>query len=364
MTWPDKRLLDLLGLDLPIIQAPMAGLAGSAVAAAVAQAGGLGSLGCATLSPDQVRAEFEAIRRRTSKPINLNFFCHMPPAMDVPRQIAWQRRLSSYHAELGLDPDTRVAAPAIAPFGDVHCDLVTELKPEVVSFHFGLPSEHFLIRVKAVGAKVLSSATTVKEALWLEQRGCDAIIAQGSEAGGHRGMFLTEDVAAQAGTMALLPQVADVVRIPVIAAGGVADGRGIAAAFALGASGVQIGTAYLFCPESDVPVLYRRALSTVRDDATVVTNVLTGRPARAMINRVIREIGPMAENVPAFPLAGAALAPLRSKSEKEGREDFTPLWCGQGAGLGRALPAGELTVLLAEEALAKLGAWPSPSTRT
>jgi nitronate monooxygenase len=356
MIWPNQRLLDLFGIDLPIIQAPMAGLATSAMAAAVAEVGGLGSLGCAVLSADQIRAELSAIRRQTSKPINLNFFCHRSPATDPAREAAWRGRLKSYYVELGLDPEMPVSTLTFAPFGDAHCDLVAELKPKVVSFHFGLPNEDLLGRVKAAGATILSSATSVKEAIWLEQRGCDAIIAQGLEAGGHRGMFLSDNVATQAGTMALVPQVADAVGVPVIAAGGIAEERGIAAAFMLGASGVQMGTAYLFCPEANVSPLHRQALKTAQDDQTVLTNVLSGRAARAIVNRIVRELGPMAEHAPAFPLAGAALAPLRSRSEPSGSDDFTPLWSGQAARLGRELPAGELTVRLAKRALAKLGA--------
>jgi nitronate monooxygenase len=261
-------------------------------------------------------------------------------------------RLSAYYVELGLDPEMRLSTLTVDPFGSAHCDLVAELKPEVVSFHFGLPNPDLLARVKGVGAKILSSATCVKEAIWLEQRGCDAIIAQGLEAGGHRGMFLSDNVATQAGTMALVPQVADAVRVPVIAAGGIADERGIAAAFMLGASGVQMGTAYLFCPEANVAPLYRHALKNARDDQTAITNIFTGRAARAMVNRITEELGPVSEHAPAFPTAGAALAPLRAKAEAAGSDDFSSLWSGQAARLGRELPARQLTVLLAEEALA------------
>jgi nitronate monooxygenase len=350
--WPDRRLLDLLGIELPIILAPMAGSGTAALAIAVAEAGGLGSLACALLSPDQARVEFAVIRHGTSRPINMNFFCHAIPTIDAAREDAWRQRLRPYFVELGLDPEIPAPASSIPSFGGVHCDLVAELEPEIVSFHFGLPREDLLNRVKATGAKILSSATTVKEAVWLEQKGCDAIIAQGVEAGGHRGMFLSETVATQVGAMALVPQLADAVRVPVIATGGIADGRGIAAAFALGASGVQIGTAYLFCPEANVAPLYRQALKNAQDDQTAITNVFTGRAARAMVNRIAGELGPMAENAPPFPLAGAALAPLRAKSEAAGSDDFTPLWSGQAARLGRELPARELTALLAEEALA------------
>jgi nitronate monooxygenase len=205
ITWPDHRLMNLLGIELPIIQAPMAGSGTAALAIAVAEAGGLGSLACALLSPDQARAEFATIRQRTSKPINVNFFCHAPPTIDPAREAAWRRRLRPYYVELGLDPEMGAPVLPIASFGSPHCDLVAELKPEIVSFHFGLPREDLLSQVKATGAKILSSATTVKEAVWLEQQGCDAIIAQGFEAGGHRGMFLSDTVATQVGTMALVP---------------------------------------------------------------------------------------------------------------------------------------------------------------
>src|SRR5262245_12055085 len=268
--WPNRRLLDLLHIELPIIQAPMAGASDSTMAIAVAEAGGLGSLPCAMLDATKARAELGVIRQRTSKPINVNFFCHKPAAPDSARDAAWKARLAPYYSELGLDADA--AAPAVnrAPFDEAMCAIVEELKPEIVSFHFGLPEPDLLGRVKAAGCHVLSSATTAEEARWLEAHGCDAIISQGYEAGGHRGIFLTDNIATQAGTFALVPQVVDAVKVPVIAAGGIADGRGIAAAFALGASGVQIGTAYLLTPESLISDLHRAALRVARDDQTAL----------------------------------------------------------------------------------------------
>ena len=354
ITWPDRRILDLLGVELPIIQAPMAGATTSAMAVAVAEAGGLGSLPCAMLDPDQVRTALQITRQYTSEPINLNFLCHAPPTFDSAREAAWRRRLRHYYTELGLDRQTPAPAASGAPFGEALCDVVEELRPEIVSFHFGLPCKDLLARVKKTGAKILSSATTVEEALWLEDRGCDAIIAQGLEAGGHRGIFLSDDIAMQVGTMALVPQVVDAVKVPVIAAGGIADARGIAAALALGAAAVQIGTAYLFCPEATVSAVHRQALRTAQADQTVLTNIFTGRTARAIVNRVVREIGPRFELAPAFPFAGEALAPLRARSEPSGSDAFTPLWSGQAARLGRELPAGELTRRLAAETLARL----------
>lgn len=355
-TWPDTRLQDLFGIELPIVQAPMAGPVFSEMVIAVSEAGGLGSLPCATLSPEQVRAEMRLVRQGTARPVNLNFFCHRPPQPDPVREARWKERLAPYYAEFGLDPAAPTPVSSRAPFDAALCALVEELRPEVVSFHFGLPAPELLARVRATGARIVSSATTVAEARWLEARGCDAIIAQGWEAGGHRGLFLTEDVAAQVGTMALVPQVADAVKVPVIAAGGIGDARGIAAAFALGAAGVQLGTAYLFCPEARVSPVHRQALRSARDDQTVLTNVFTGRPARGLVNRVVREVGPLSELAPSFPLAGGALAPLRAASEPAGSGDFMPLWSGQAARLGRELPAGELTRRLAAETLERLGA--------
>ncbi|WP_395447341.1 NAD(P)H-dependent flavin oxidoreductase [Aminobacter sp. UC22_36] len=352
--WPDRRILDLLGLELPILQAPMAGPVDSEMVIAVSEAGGLGGLPCALMSPEKARTELGIIRQRTSRPININFFCHKPPQEDFAREAVWKQRLEPFYVEMGLDPKTPAPRSARAPFDAAFCDIVEEFRPEVVSFHFGLPDAALLDRVKATGAKVLSSATTADEAVWLEARGCDAIIAQGAEAGGHRGIFLTDDVANQAGTFALVPQVVDAVKVPVIAAGGIADARGIVAAFVLGASAVQIGTAYLFCPEAKVAAPHKAVLRTAKDDHTALTNVFTGRPARGIVNRIMREVGPLSDLAPAFPLAGGALAPLKAKSEPLGSGDFMSLWSGQAARLGREMPAADLTRTLAGEAQALL----------
>lgn len=352
--WPDDRIQKLLGVDLPIIQAPMAGANGSALAIAVAEAGGLGSLPCAMLSPAQTRSEWTAIRAATSRPVNLNFFCHAQPETDPAREAGWRARLEVYYEELALTDADALAAPARMPFDEVMCELVEELAPAAVSFHFGLPRADLLDRVRATGAKILSSATSVDEGRWLEDNGCDAIIAQGLEAGGHRGMFRTGDIATQAGLFALLPQIADAVKCPVIASGAIADGRGVAAAFALGAAGVQIGTAYLLCPESTISPVHRAALRQAGDDSTTVTNVFSGRPARGIVNRLMRETGPISGDAPAFPLASAALAPLRAKAEKSGSGDFSPLWAGQSAALAQELPAREFTRLIAADALSAM----------
>lgn len=354
--WLDRRLLDLVKTEHPIIQAPMAGAMDWQMVAAASEAGALGSLPCAMLTPVQVREQVERIRAHTAKPINVNFFCHAPPRADAVREAAWRERLAGYYREFGLDPNAPINAVNRAPFDVIMGELMLDLRPGVVSFHFGLPEASLLSRLKAAGIVILSSATTVTEARWLAEHGADAIIAQGYEAGGHRGMFLSDDVATQVGTMALVPQVVDAVKLPVIAAGGITDARGIAAAIALGAAGAQIGTAYLFSPEAKVSAPHRAALRDARDDGTALTNVITGRPARGFNNRVIREIGPITDLVPAFPLAATALAPLRAKAEAAGSGDFSPLWAGQGAALGRELPAAELTRTLAAETQALLRA--------
>jgi nitronate monooxygenase len=352
--WPDRRFLDLVKTEFPIVLAPMAGAMDAELVIAAAQGGALGSLPCAMLSAEKAREQVNIIRQRVSAPVNMNFFCHKAVDTDPKREAGWKARLGSYYKELGLDPSAPISAANRAPFDAAFCAVVEELKPEVVSFHFGLPSPDLVKRVKAAGCIMMSSATTVKEAIWLEENGADVIIAQGGEAGGHRGMFLTENIAEQPGTFALVPQVVDAVKVPVIAAGGIADGRGIAAAFALGASGVQVGTAYLRCPESKVIAPARAALAQATDETTVITNVMTGRPARGVANRVMREVGPISPDAPAFPHAATALGPLKAAAEKLGRVDFTNLWAGQAVRMGREMPAAELTRALAGGALARM----------
>ena len=352
--WPDRRLMDLFGIELPIVLAPMAGSMDWELAAEAAEAGACGSLPCAMLSPSQVREQFAKVRERTQRPVGLNFFCHTVPVPNNAREDAWRERLKPYYQELAVDPSAPVPSSSRAPFDSEFCAVLEELKPQVASFHFGLPEPTLLARVKAAGCRVISSATTVKEARWLEERGVDAVIAQGVEAGGHRGMFLTGDLATQAGTFALVPQIVDAVKVPVIAAGAIGDARGIAAALALGAAGVQIGSAYLHCPESKISAPHRAAIKTAGDDGTALTNLMSGRPARGVMNRLMREVGPVNAIAPEFPLASGALAPLRAKAESAGSGDFSPMWAGQAAALGRAMPARELTRTLAAEAQALL----------
>jgi nitronate monooxygenase len=337
----------LLGIELPIIQAPMAGVQGSALALAVSHAGALGSLPCAMLGRDALRGELAALATGTRAPFNVNFFCHRPPAPDPVREAAWRKALAPYYRELGLEIGHQPAGSVREAFGDDAAQAIEAVRPAVVSFHFGLPGAELLARVHALGAKVLASATTVAEARWLEARGVDVIVAQGLEAGGHRGMFLSDDLTRQVGTLALLPQVVRAVKVPVVAAGGIADARGVAAALALGAAGVQVGTAYLLCPEAQTSALHRAALCSEAAAHTAVTNVFTGRPARGIVNRLVRELGPLSVAAPSFPLAANAVAPLRAQAESQGSSDFSPLWAGQNASGCKPVPAAELTRELA-----------------
>ncbi|MBI4203574.1 MAG: nitronate monooxygenase [Betaproteobacteria bacterium] len=340
-------LQSLLGIELPIIQAPMAGVQGHALAAAVSNAGGLGSLPCAMLNVDGMRKELEALKAKTTRPFNVNFFCHTPPTPSAEREAGWRKALGPYFREFDIDPDTIPAGAGRTPFSDEAAALLSQFKPAIVSFHFGLPAPALLQRVRSMGAKILCSATTVEEARWLESQRVDAIIAQGLEAGGHRGIFLSEDLTTQVGTFALLPQIARAVRVPVIAAGGIADRQGVVAAMALGAAGVQVGTAYLLCPEATTSGVHRGALKSEAARHTALTNIFTGRPARGIVNRIMRELGPMSGAAPAFPLATSAIAPLRAKAEARGSGDFSPLWSGQNASGCREIPAAEITKQLA-----------------
>jgi nitronate monooxygenase len=353
--WPDRRLLDLFGVELPIIAAPMANFAFIDMAIAVAEAGGLGALPCAALKPDQIREGVAAFRARSQKPLALNFFCHQEEKADPTRDEAWLKRIAPYFVELGVEPPSLPLSRGHPPFGEGQCAAIEELKPDIVSFHFGLPAPDLLARVKDTGTKIVSSATSLREAIWLAERRVDAIIAQGAEAGGHRAMFLETDVATQVGTFALVRAIVEAVQVPVIAAGGIADGRGVAAALALGASAAQIGTAYLTCPESTISPLHRQALADPKRE-TAITNVLTGRPARGIVNRFMREQGPIDGTAPVFPFARPAIAPLRAKAEAQGSTDFSPLWSGQAAKLPPPMPAAELTRRFAEEASAALRA--------
>lgn len=337
-----------LGLTAPIIQAPMAGVQNHRLALAVCQAGALGSLPAAMLSPEALQTELQALQAATSAPFNVNFFCHPSPLPNPEREAAWHQALAPYYRELALDPDDIPSGPGRVPFGHDSADVLEAFRPAVVSFHFGLPAPDLLARVKSWGSLVLSSATTVQEALWLQARGVDAVIAQGLEAGGHRGMFLTEDISTQMGTFALLPQIVQAVQVPVIAAGGLATAQGVAAAKQLGASGVQMGTAYLCSHEATTSDLHRAALQSPAAQHTALTNLFSGRPARGIVNRVMRELGPLCEQAPAFPMATPGMAPLRAAAEALGRSEFSPLWSGQNAAGARSLSATDITRDLAQ----------------
>ena len=341
------KLTELLGTELPIIQAPMAGAQASAMAIAVSNAGGLGSLPCAMLTADGLRNELETMKAHTSKPFNVNFFCHEATVADAGRETAWRAALMPYYQHFGIDPATIPTGPGRAPFSAGFADVLDEYQPAVVSFHFGLPPADLLKRVKSWRSKIFCSATTVDEALWLEAHGVDAVIAQSVEAGGHRGLFLSDDLSTQMGTFALLPQVVRAVKVPVIAAGGIADAKGVAAALALGADAVQLGTAYLLCPEATISAVHRKALKSEAARHTALTNLFTGRPARGIMNRVMRELGPISRLPPAFPLATSAIVPLRARAEAEGSGDFSPLWSGQNATGCKEIPAAQLTRELA-----------------
>ena len=343
--WPDRRWLDLSKTEQPIVQAPMAG--GGAVELCIAAIGGgaLGSLPCGMLSPEQVREQVAAVRAQTSGPFALNFFCHSMPSEIDDR--AWCELLRPYYAEFGVEPGNGGALRL--PFDDDMSRVVEEVRPEVVSFHFGLPEEQLLDWVKRTGAVIVGNATTVEEARWLEERGADAIIAQGFEAGGHTGRFLRSDPAEAMGLFALLPQVADAVSVPVIAAGGICDGRGIAAALTLGASGVQVGSAYLHCPES---LLTDGQRTMLRERATLFTNIYSGGLARAVRGRLVDEIGAIRSDAPPYPLAGAVTMPLYRAAVQRGDVELLPNLAGQSAARGTPLPAAELTRKLAADALA------------
>ncbi|MFW2850496.1 NAD(P)H-dependent flavin oxidoreductase [Sphingomonas sp. TX0543] len=336
-----------LGARWPVIQAPMANFADSALAIATIRGGGVGSLAGAMFAPDRLLAEVATVRAAAPGPLNLNFFCHAPPP-DTDES-AWRATLAPFYAQEGVRDDP-ATTPVRRAFDADAARIIEEVRPEIVSFHFGLPDPALLARVRATGARVTGNATTVAEARWLVAAGCDAIIAQGFEAGGHAGYFLADH--RPVGTFALVPQIVDAVGVPVIAAGGIADARGAAAAIALGASGLQAGTAYLLTRESNASPVHRAALAAAGSEGSVFTNVFSGRLARGLRNRLIDAIGPVNSSAPPFPLAGSAIAPLRASAEADGRGDYSPLWAGQAAPLAHIRSAADLTEMLGAAALA------------
>ena len=351
-TTASRSFAAALGLELPLVQAPMAGFQGVAMAAAVSGAGALGSLPGAAMTPAALRDAVASMRRSARLPVNLNFFCHAVPAPDPAREAAWREALRPYYDELGLAFSAIANGPGRLPFDEAATAVIEELRPEVVSFHFGLPPAPLLERVRRAGSQVWSSATTVAEAQWLAAHGVDAIIAQGLEAGGHRGVFLPGatggfDLDAQLRTHSLLPSILEAVRVPVIATGGIADAAGIEAVLRLGASAVQLGTAFLLCPEATTSAVHRAALQGDGAGRTALTNLFSGRPARGIVNRLMRELGPLSALPPAFPSAVNAIAPLRAAAEQAGKGDFSPLWAGQDTSGCRAIPAAQLVRELA-----------------
>lgn len=335
----------LLGTTLPLIQAPMAGVQDARLALGANSAGALGSLPAAMLDAAALHRELRTLQD-AGRPYNVNFFAHSPPTPNADHEARWRTLLAPYYAEFGLDLPSPTGAASRRPFGPEAAEVLEAFRPTVVSFHFGLPEPALLARVKRLGALVLSSATTVEEAQWLQRNGADAVIAQGLEAGGHRGHFLGTDINRQTDTARLLPQVVAALDIPVIAAGGIADAAGVRAAMAQGASAVQIGTAFLLCTEATTGALHRvRLLDTTAP--TALTNLFSGGLARGLFNRVMREVGPVCEATPPFPLASDAITPLRTKAETLGRDDFTPLWSGTNRSGCREAPAAEVVRLLA-----------------
>lgn len=336
----------MTGARLPLVQAPMANFAGSALAIAALRAGAVGSLACAVLSPDQAAAEVAAIRAAAPGPINVNFFSHILPPQ--PDDSAWREALAPFYAAEGVAPPTTVP-PLRKPFDAAMAEMIEAARPAIVSFHFGLPEASLLDRVRATGARVFGNATTLAEARFLADAGVDAIIAQGFEAGGHAGHFLAGH--RPIGVLALVRQIAANIDLPVIAAGGIADPGGARGAIAAGAAAVQVGTAYLHTPESLASAVHRAQLAAAGPDDSVFTNLFTGGLARGLRNRLIEALGPVSDLAPPFPYASAALAPLRAKAEQDGRGDYTSLWAGQGVGLSREEPAETLTARLGAAAL-------------
>jgi nitronate monooxygenase len=344
------------GLSYPIIQAPLAGSGDTPeLAAAVCNAGAIGFVGAAYMTPEQIAGAGKAVRAQTSRPFGINLFAPVPSG-DAKNPEAMLLRLAPYFAEVGLP------APAM-PKPSGHCDVrhfesqlaaALETGASCFSFTFGLIPAASVQSIKAKGTYLMGTATTVEEARQLEQIGVDAIVAQGSEAGGHRGTFAGDFVSGMVGIMALVPQIVDAVRVPVIASGGIMDGRGIVAALALGASAVQMGTAFLTCAEAATSEAYRQALLNAREDQTRITRAFSGRPARGIVNRFMKEVeidhaDDADDPILPFDLQNPLTRPLRTAAAKQGRAEFLSLWAGQGVRMARRQSAPELVARLARE---------------
>ena len=343
-----------LGISYPIIQAPMASVATPQLVAAVSNAGALGSLGALALAPHAIVEQVAAIRALTSKPFNVNLFAMEAPTVEQ-RQIAHLLQLlAPIHAELGL-------APPVAPtqYGQSLCgqvEALIEAKPAVVSFHLGLLDATSVARLRDAGSFVIGNATNVAEAQAWAATGADAVSAQGAEGGGHRGTFIGDVHASMIGTLALVPQVVDAINIPVIAAGGIMDGRGIAAAIALGAQAAQLGTAFIGCAESSAPPVWRQALRDAQDTSTQLTKAFTGKHARGIANEFMRRLAAHEDDFPQYAVHSSLTWELRHAAAKAGRGEFLSMWAGQGASLARSrsenIPAAELVAMLAKETAA------------
>ena len=317
--------MSFLPSRFPLIQAPMAGVQDARLALAASRAGALGSLPAAMLSPEALERELQLLQAG-GLPYGVNFFTHTPPEGQDAALARWQARLAPYRAELGL-ADQPAPGASRQPFGERQAEVLEAFQPAVVSFHFGLPAPALLARVKRQGAIVLSSATTLEEGRWLQAHGADAVIAQGLEAGGHRGHFLQRDPSLQSPTLDLVAQLAQALSVPVVAAGGIVQAEDVRAALDRGAQAVQAGTAFLLCDEATTSARHRARLRDP-DAPTALTNLFSGGLARGLFNRLMHELGPVSPDAPAFPLASGGLAALRSAAEAQGREDFTPLWSG------------------------------------
>lgn len=335
----------VLKTELAIIQAPMAGVQNAKLAVAVCEAGGLGSLPCAMLSAELLKSELDYLSQHTDKPYNLNFFCHQTPDYTLAQQTAWHNLLTPYFDEFAVDVSQFTRNASRQPINQQIIDIIAPYTPAAVSFHFGLPSREIVSQIKAWGGTVLSSATTLDEARWLQANGADAVIAQGIEAGGHRGHFLSMDLSLQPTTAQLVRECVEL-DIPVIAAGGICTAEDVAQYQALGVAAVQVGSAYLLCEEATTSALHREVLKTVAPDSTELTTLFSGRPARGISNRVMQELGVMPEQAPPFPYASIAMTALRAKAEAKGDSGFSPLWCGERFIVREGINAQQITRLL------------------
>ena len=342
-------MFEQIGVQLPIVQAPMAGVQDAALVIAVCKAGGLGSLPCAMLTPELVESEVARIRAATSNPFNLNFFCHTMPDVTDSALSDWSALFAADYQKYCVDEHSINYGSVRRPFSAEFAEVVTRVKPAVVSFHFGLPSDELLAAVRESGALIFSSATTAAEAIWLEEQGVDAIIAQGVEAGGHRGIFLTDDLTSQLPTKQLLKEIVERVEVPVIAAGGVGSAQNVKELIDLGGSAVQVGTSFLLCDEAKTSQLHREALAASTSPNTVITNVFSGRPARGIVNGMVEKLGAWNRLAPSFPYATPASAPLRLAAEAKSCADYTPLWSGTNTAGCKAISAELLTRELASE---------------